>query len=172
MENISNYIKQTDALATHMIISALGKIEAPIDVRKIAKHYKIEVVEIAMPSDNQSGMILIKSKDDVMIAINENEPESRRRFTIAHELGHYKSYELQGKTGEESVIEYRNGASSLGTSSEEVFANGFAASLLMPKDAIDDCIKYNNCKYVRELSAIFNVSDATMGFRLKKLGYL
>lgn len=52
--------------------------------------------------------------------------QERRRFTMAHELGHYF---LHSKQGEQTLKAFR-----LGTSLAEQEANFFAANLLMPED--------------------------------------
>ena len=39
--------------------------------------------------DNISGWIELRESGDYAITINQNHPISRKRFTAAHELGHY-----------------------------------------------------------------------------------
>src|SRR3954462_12099314 len=64
--------------------------EAPVDVRTIAKKYA-KVLEIAI-DDDVSGMLVPLHQPMNghywCIVINKNHPRARKRFTLAHELGH------------------------------------------------------------------------------------
>lgn len=65
--------------------------------------------------------------DENIITIDATENENRQRFTMAHELGHAFRHERNAKRNDTS-----DGYSSKQRQSE-VFANAFAAQLLMPK---------------------------------------
>lgn len=78
-----------------------------------------------------SGMC-IKSDDIAVIAINSAMSRGRQRFTLAHELYHYK----HGKSGE-SVICSSNLSASDATDVERA-ADRFASYLLLPPGAYED----------------------------------
>lgn len=78
-----------------------------------------------------SGMC-IKSEDIAVIAINSAMSRGRQRFTLAHELYHYK----YGKPGE-SVICSSN-LSTSDTAGVEREADRFASYLLLPPGAYED----------------------------------
>ena len=63
---------------------------------------------------------------------------NRKRFTLAHELGHYIYRMERGHFDDEEIdhVEHRNQDSRKGKNVEEVSANCFAASLLMPQDQV------------------------------------
>lgn len=102
-----------------------------IDLSKIADILDVNIKE----SDLKVKDGYVK-RSDRNITINENISEGRKRFTIAHELGHYIS------NGTEDVF-YRGAESYDGSKqAEEREANSFAAELLMPnKKVLTDLMK-------------------------------
>lgn len=109
----------------------LAKVTAPpVDPELIAEFLGFAVLEYPFP-DTTSGLTFIE--DGVKtIGVNQNHAPTRRRFSIAHELGHYLS-------GHES---YDSGGTHVDTRPsyldpqhrQEIEANEFAAELLMPTD--------------------------------------
>ena len=79
------------------------------------------------------------------IIVNSNDVEQRRRFTIAHELGHiflhWRWY--PGKYLSEGLVEvsYRNGKYTEEELKREREADKFAAEFLAPKKAIEQSLK-------------------------------
>src|SRR5579884_4211489 len=68
------------------LIDRLGVSTAPVDVEQIAEALGLRVVAAQLGSDI-SGLLI--SKDGTAsIAVERREPLVRRRFTIAHEIGH------------------------------------------------------------------------------------
>ena len=60
-----------------------------------------------------------------IIMLNENDGMNRKRFTCAHEIGHFVR---RGDTTEPyTTIDFRDRLSSLGSDPEEIYANEFAA---------------------------------------------
>lgn len=60
--------------------------EPPVDVREIAKGLNVEIME--MSTDSWFYGMLTRYHDDLYIVVNKMMPESRKRFAIAHEIGH------------------------------------------------------------------------------------
>lgn len=81
---------------------------------------------------NASGFLLPEHK---IIFVNKTESPGRKRFTIAHEIGHFVL-----KHNNTNIFEYstnalqRNNLSSKGQDPQEIEANAFAAELLMPEN--------------------------------------
>lgn len=138
----------------------------PVDPVVIAKQMDLKVIEAELPAP-VSGGLLRKDGDDPVVVLNESEPKTRKRFTCAHELGHYV-YRLE--TGCDREFEYtdlRNHLSSMGMDKEEMFANRFAGALLMPRSKVEELMK--NHLPVLVMAHKFGVSADAMRVRLKVL---
>ena len=149
-------------------------ISTPIQIVAIANFYGFKVYQMPM-DDNVSGMILSDEKNiknfnhNKIIVINANHPHARKRFTIAHELGHYI---LQNKPN--SCYAHRDlGAYNL----DEKDANSFASALLMPEKDVLNQIKalkqqtpnINDFSLISLIASAFDVSFSAAQVRLKKL---
>ena len=66
----------------------------PIDPVVLANREGIKVNNAKFSDDNLVGMI-VKRGDDVTMLVNFNDPPFRKRFTIAHELGHHFLHLMQ-----------------------------------------------------------------------------
>jgi Zn-dependent peptidase ImmA (M78 family) len=106
--------------------------------------------------------------------VNQSDPPYRKRFTIAHELGHHFLHLLSdGEFVDSKVDLFRDSETDVSPESieqrrPEIQANQFAAALLMPADLVKR--EYSPTPNLEELARKFNVSEAAMGFRLTKLG--
>jgi Zn-dependent peptidase ImmA (M78 family) len=134
--------------------------EIPVPVEKIAKVFGLEVVEF--PFHNKISGLL--KKEDGIIGVNQNHHPVRRRFTIAHELGHFLLGHGLGDVAQEEIIDDSFDKSH----PQEREANQFAASLLMPSDLIKKEIKKNGMD-VETLSKTFGVSKQAITIRLLDL---
>lgn len=113
----------------------LSNVPLPVDPVYIARQLGIEVYNAQLESD-VSGMLRKKPHQDPEIYLNLLDSMNRRRFTCAHEIGHY--IERQRHDGESwAYVDQRGPRSSRGTHHDEVYANGFAASLLMPEPVVE-----------------------------------
>src|SRR3954470_4270018 len=69
-----------------------------------------------------------------IIGINSSHPETRKRFTIAHEMGHLVLHQLdQVHVDKQFLVKLRDDISSQAIDPHEIEANAFAAALLMPE---------------------------------------
>lgn len=127
-------LRQIEDLAMRVLEEA-GITSIPVDLNYIAAKYQIKLVGYSL-SDDISGLLVIK-EGQITIASNDNQSEMRRRFTIAHELGHYfLAHQRDGlfvDTYKNDLKLYRNSESSTGEILQEREANAFAAALLMPR---------------------------------------
>ncbi|HEY2536763.1 MAG TPA: ImmA/IrrE family metallo-endopeptidase [Solirubrobacteraceae bacterium] len=136
----------------------------PVDPIAIARSASIEVLEAAL-DENTLGALIKEPGAVPKIVINERHPETRKRFTCAHELGHWTR---RGDGDEEyTTVDLRNHLSSTGDDPEEVFANGFAAALLMPEAEFR--LQYALWKKASLLGIRFKVSQEAAEFRIKHL---
>lgn len=161
------------------LLEAHGVESAPVEVAQIASALGIRV-QFEPTEDELSGFLLRDlNRQKAIIGVNERHPENRRRFTIAHELGHYLLHEQEKlHVDRRFQINLRDENSSKGESEEEKEANLFAAELLMPVQFIGrdlaevGALDLEDDTVVGKLAEEYRVSVQAMTFRLAYLGYL
>ena len=137
----------------------------PVDPVRIAKDLGVEVLDVFLKKD-VSGALVKKEGRDPSILLNADDSKTRRRFTCAHELGHY--IRRSGEpTPRYEYVDYRDKRSSTGTDEEERYANSFAASLLMPEVAVKAMHEPGMPAF--RLARRFGVSLESMQHRLDNL---
>lgn len=101
----------------------------PVDPVRIARALGAQVFDAQLGNDTW-GMI-IGSESGADIYLDRDQPHVRYRFSCAHELGHFvdRSASLEPGTG---YVDKRS-TENVG-SLDEVYANEFAASILMPEN--------------------------------------
>ena len=176
-----NY-KQIESLATD-ILKLHNLFKTPIDVIKLANKIGLKIIYHKM-TDDISGMLMIKDGNGI-IGVNKSHPKVRKRFTIAHEIGHYSlKHHREGsifvnQKQHTSANIYRDKNSMKGEIWQEIEANAFAASLLMPKQIILKEIQNltidllgdseTNEEAIILLAKKFTVSKQSMVIRLSNL---
>lgn len=119
-----------------LVIDILGDTYSiPIDVTKIAKNFDIKIIVDDLSSSRLSGFAYQKSGEKI-IGVNKLDGDERKRFTIAHELGHLLLHKNSVSYDQGGIMMFRDGHSSEGIDRKEVQANRFAAELLMPEQDI------------------------------------
>lgn len=142
----------------------------PVDVKGIARALGVKVV-LASDLAGISGEVTRTSGGGYTIKVNRNDPRVRKRFTIAHELGHIALGHLAGE--ERRLRDPRENYSLVYYDPKERDANRFAAELLMPSDAVRNAImRLEGDDMIRQLADLFSVSRTAMGIRLKALGII
>jgi Zn-dependent peptidase ImmA (M78 family) len=144
-----------------------SEVRLPVDPFAIARELGIKVfADRSLPAD-VSGMLKKQAGySDPEILLNAGDSRNRQRFTCAHELGHYTQRVKSGKDGIWDYVDRRDPLSSQGLDADEVYANQFAAELLMPRDVVTERAKGSNAA---ALAIDFGVSGDAMGFRLENL---
>jgi len=148
-----------------------------VDLEKLAEIYGIEI-ECSDPGDDELSGALVRKDEEATIFVNSTHADTRRRFSLAHELGHFflhkgKETFIDGKaTG--YLLRAKNVSPSDYLTERE--ANEFAAALLMPSDLISKELKEVEKKgasdVISDIAEKFNVSQQAMSFRLLNLGYI
>lgn len=141
-----------------------GEVIIPVDPVKIANDLGIDVFTAPMDA-HISGTLTKKSGSDAVIYLNKADHPNRQRFTCAHELGHYISRTSTG-TFDYEFVDRRDELASLGRNPDEIYANRFAASLLMPADVV---LRLRKDLEPFELAYRFKVSEEAMSFRLANI---
>jgi hypothetical protein len=155
----------------HEILSTVWQrgesvIRLPVDPFAIARSLGIDV--FVKPLDPGVSGMLVKEAwfDDPQIFLNESDHRNRQRFTCAHELGHYVKRTAEGNDGAIwSYVDRRDNLASRGTDPDEIYANQFAANLLMPKELLTQM----KDRSVATLAYEFGVSADAMNFRLDNI---
>jgi len=101
-----------------------------------------------------------------LLVVNAGEPRARRRFTIAHELGHWVCQVMAGRSA--PVFCRPLDLSQAADRALEREANVFAAELLMP----EPLVRGRFAGSVADCAAAFAVSGEAMHWRLFNLGLL
>ena len=148
-------------------------VEEPhVPIESIAKAQGCKIVPGRLV--DISGL-LVRSTEGPTIGVNEQQPLVRRRFTIAHELGHLLLHEGNQVTYDRDFrVNLRSPASSQGIDVEEIEANFFAASILMPDSFLEAdprtaFIHLDDDAAVGALASKFKVSQQSMTLRLARL---
>lgn len=139
----------------------------PIDPVPIAKSLGVEVLDVYL-KDEVSGALVKKPEQDPSILLNANDSKTRKRFTCAHELGHF--IRRAEEPTQYEYVDYRDQRSSTGTIEEERFANSFAANLLMPDWLVKSFHEQDMPEF--RMAKKFGVSQEAMHYRLENLGLI
>jgi len=137
----------------------------PIDPVRIAGTFGLKAFSADL-DENVSGMLVKQKGSDPEILLNKEDSRNRKRFTAAHELGHF--IRRSERPEEYEYVDYRDQRSSSGTVEEERFANSFAANLLMPREAVASLHEEGMPDFL--LAKQFGVSREAMQHRLDNLG--
>ena len=113
----------------------------PVDLDRIASHLGVPIRREFLNGDI-SGF-LFRKDNQAAIVVNRSQSSTRQRFTIAHEIGHYlldhKHDEIH--VDRAFVLKFRKGTPA--GDPDEIQANAFAATLLMPRDSLSaDLLSY------------------------------
>lgn len=149
----------------------------PVDVEELAESLCCLRVRLAddlsaipgAPAEAPLSGLLLPARKEVWVSAHE--PWERRRFSVAHEVGHFLLHALD----ESDRVFCR--AADLRADPEsperlrEREANRFAAELLMPEPMVKREAESRGPDPL-VLSPLFAVSDLAMGFRLVNLGLL
>ena len=137
----------------------------PIAVERIAVDLLgLEVRESAALGE-VSGMLLPRER---RVWLAGDEPVPRKRFTLAHELGHWVCQCLEGRAQVADVLCRETDLADAALRAREREANIFAAERVMPRAAVREV--WAEERDVAAAAVRFAVSDVAMGWRLYALG--
>jgi len=161
--------EQVETEAERLLLAAWRDDERrlllPVDPAQIARRFGIKVYEVPMEPD-VAAMLIKEAGRDPAIVLNSADSKNRKRFSCAHELGHF----VRKSEEQYEYVDRRNDLSAAGTDPEEVFANQFGAGLLMPASEVQRLKKARLKPY--EMALKFGVSVEAITYRLQNLGML
>jgi Zn-dependent peptidase ImmA (M78 family) len=154
------------------ILRAHGMLNLAVDPVKLANALGARVYNAKFGEDDVHGL-LARRDGSIAVYVNAGDPPVRKRFTIAHEIGHLV---LHLGTG---VGEFIDSADNFRTTFDpeeswtaerrrEWEANTFAAALLMEEQLVRRM--WAEIHDIEGLARWFQVSQQAMGFRLDALG--
>ena len=162
--------------AYELLSEADMRDDVPVDVVLLAKKLGFAVGTMSS-KNNMDGFLLINEKEqDILgsksgkvIGVNAGRSFEKKRFIVAHELGHYKLH-YNGQ----SIFAQRD--SNHGRSANENEIDYFAACLLMPADGFTAQYKKvkqeNPENVINNLAKIYNVPEDSIARRLEELNLI
>ena len=166
MSSKKEYLEE---LTTQILLDNDMLYKVPVDVIIIARNYGIKVYETEF--DNEiSGVIRYNNKEEKYeIIVNKNNPWVRKRFTIAHELGHYFLHrEMLENDNIHIDTLYRTAIQENKKKKEiEKEVDYFAGALLMNENVIEKLMQNYE---ISEMAKLLDVSYSAMTVRLNILG--
>ena len=164
--------QEAEAAAHDLLKSMWGddlkQCKLPIDPFGIADTLGLRVMRIPLEPD-VSGMLAKQPGQDPEVFINVTDSDVRQRFSCAHEIAHYiKRGSSPSNDDEWGYIDRRGPAAARGSNPEEIYANQFAAALLMPAERVKQLA--NEGMSAVAMAVQFNVSLEAMAHRIDNLG--
>ena len=142
--------------------------DGELDVRDLVERCGGRVDEF--PIHGFAGLLLPLGDGFFGIALREGDSEKRKRFTIAHELGHFCIPSHRDRAALCVAPDLsQDGSNKLA----EREASEFAAELLMPRRVIESIVATGSIDIARALtiSARFNVSLVSAAIRMCECGF-
>jgi IrrE N-terminal-like domain len=144
------------------LLQRAGVKHEPVSLRDVVSALNLEVVEsTGEPFSCEAALRPVG--DSHRITVSGASGERRRRFTIAHEIGHFVLH--PGRLAPE-----RGGAVNEAWQEQEREADQFAAELLMPEDLVREAVAVHG-EDAGRLADRFDVSRRAMQSRLRGLGF-
>lgn len=152
--------------AAHKLLDEFG-LDDVINVDLSDLVYARGLLYREAPLSHCEGRIVFSPKGNAIITINsETQYLPRKRFSIAHELGHYELNHHQVHYDNDATLDYyKNGH-------QETEANEFAAELLIPSSKFNSAIagKPFSPKLLQELAVEFGTSISSVLYRYIDVG--
>lgn len=173
---MANLYKTIDEKAQKLLEQSDALVQ-PVDLNRVVEHLKLSIKEKPL-EDEYSGFLAVKEKT---IVVNSRHVPVRRRFTIAHEIGHYQLHRKQNNNMAvfiDRAAYYRKDSAEGMEHRMELEANAYAAGLLMPEILLDDYLEKHpdldleKSAGIKALTEEFEVSKPAMEYRLKNLGFV
>lgn len=136
--------------------------EFPVRVSSISKRMGVTPYRATLPY-GVSGMIIKEAGQDARSYAEATESEERRRFTFAHELGHYVERVTVADDNDFAFKDKRSKDYDL----HEFYADEFAGALLMPEKPFLRMV--DEGKSLIEIASHFGVSLAAARKRKERL---
>ena len=144
--------------AANTLLDAGSLKSAPVQIINLCRNMGFSVYMQELPHTVYgyimiSGDLKERFNTDRIISVNEAESAKRRRFTVAHELGHFLFNFDPSRS-----IEFYNAFETSGENSpDEDVCNRFAAELLMPQELVTVAYRKAEADYKEATDAYYNI---------------
>jgi Zn-dependent peptidase ImmA (M78 family) len=146
------------------VLKDCGIAVPPVDLVVILRAHGIQYEEVDDFPDDVDALI-IEDGTKVYAAVNSRQHLHRRRFSLAHELGHYFLHKDSNFEESITIDSPPSDESEIGTKDPaESEADTFAGELLVPLEMLKAHVQ----KGIPELSRIFMVSEQVVGIAISK----
>lgn len=159
--------KRIDAKTSTLLKTVFGDIDTiklPIDLNKIAKHYRLKIKQGTFADERIEGAF---DRSSSTIFLSKEDSFEEKNFTLAHELGHYRLHEELDRDVF-TMYQMNDLLERQGKDQREDQADQFAASLLMPKELVEELWPASG-NDLDKMVEIFGVPRAVVEFRLELL---
>ena len=153
----------------------LGRQGIPRRLEEFAERFGVESVTYRPLTTSNRGSVdamLVMADGDHTIVVDEKSTETRRRYSIAHELAHLVVLRSMGlSTSGMSVPRYRQRQDGHSDPEEERLCDQIAAEILMPADSfIENAGKFGpSLNSLRNLANIYFTSITSTAIRFTEL---
>lgn len=137
-------------------ILSVNEENPPVKIVNICRNMGFSIFQQKLPEQicgyiAVDGELKDRLSTDRIISVNKDESPKRRRFTIAHELGHFLFGFKPDATEFYNAFELNHAEEEQEPDEDETLVNRFAAELLMPEDVFT--------KQYHELTKEFSASS-------------
>jgi Zn-dependent peptidase ImmA (M78 family) len=142
--------RTAESKAAEVLVQHWPENQLPIDPVMIARRLGVEVFSAQLGNDVIG--LLRGTPQGAEMFIDVDQPPTRWRFTVAHEVGHFVERVEDG----EDLGSFVDRRSTSHSDVHEVFANHFAGALLMPRAIVQERLKTGRHEF--DLASEFGVS--------------
>jgi Zn-dependent peptidase ImmA (M78 family) len=154
-------------LTPEQLLKKVGLYRIPVPVFSVAEALGAEVY--FFQDDDLAGKLEASVDDSsAKIEVSWDHPETRQRFTVAHEIGHLILHADRAEPAEGGVYTRKDYDLDSKNPIEEQ-ANGYAAKLLMPRPKVRGLVQEWGLD-LKRLAKAFNVSPTAMRNQLNNMG--
>lgn len=160
-----NIIEKITDESQRIIYLKYAALPPPFDVVGFGLELGLEIKESSELPNKISGFIKQIESGTICICVNKSHAPNRKRFTVAHELGHYFLHRDRLAVGIiDGILNREQGT----TDPIEYEANEFAADLLMPEEMFRELWAKQECS-VSFIADFFLVSESAIITRARFL---
>jgi uncharacterized protein DUF955 len=145
------------------LLNRACQLRPPVDLDQMSRLWTD--LRISTEPLGREGYLVDLGAQGAELIVNSEDPPTRRRYTIAHELGHWMLKQLTGSTRQR-----RNTAPDLPS---EHWCNEFASALLMPSSWLIEDLRRNRISglpdSILSLPKKYNVSSEAFRFRVSSV---